>query len=422
MKVSKKKLLLVIGAGASLDFGMPSVEEAGDIISTEAQQFFSLADRPHTNLYKHIEEMVKRYWKKHVPLHLWREPQFEDILYAIFGQASAFPAGAYTSALGALIKAKKLPDINRDGVRFTVSQHQLGILSRMAIDALLTEIRERCRRSIEANAAEFARLRSFMTALQTAFEIAAVTLNYDNILYRALPGIETGFHPTTGRFHEERIFGRTAWPCILHLHGSVHFDMPTPPTTPEMHEIFWNPDINATFAQNAFGRSSEFYPEGADFPTSVIIAGYGKTMQILRRPFRTYYSELDRLVSECDAVLLAGYGCGDEHVNIAFERFRDARRRPVAMIQLAKKGDLVPGWAEVRSPVAKMVVHTFRTELRAMLGEATDFLPTVDRLLEMKEFQISNNCDTRLGVWYNGLLEACDNPGKVIAVLGECSD
>jgi hypothetical protein len=40
---------------------------------------------------------------------LRRDPHFEDVLYTIFGLAAAYPAGAYTSALGALIKAKSLP-------------------------------------------------------------------------------------------------------------------------------------------------------------------------------------------------------------------------------------------------------------------------------------------------------------------------
>ena len=52
------------------------------------------------------------------------------------------------------------------------------------------------------------------------------------------------------------------------------------------------------------------------------MAGYAKTVQLVRQPSRTYYSELDRLVTCCDAVLFAGYGFGDPDLNIAFENFR----------------------------------------------------------------------------------------------------
>jgi hypothetical protein len=229
--------LLVVGAGASVDFGMPSVAEIGNIINAEAQQYYSLAERPQTNLYKHIEERVKRHWRQHVPAHLRRDPQFEDVLYTIFGLASAYPLGAYTSALGAVIRVKKLPDIFDRIQRRAVDGFQLSSLGSTAVDGLLSEIRERCRNSERDKIDEFARLRSFMMALQTTFDIAVATLNYDNIVYRSLPGIETGFNPTTGRFQEERIFDRSAWPCVLHLHGSVHFNMPAP-STHDMHEIF----------------------------------------------------------------------------------------------------------------------------------------------------------------------------------------
>jgi hypothetical protein len=35
------------------------VRDVGEIISAEAQTWYPLANRPHTNLYKHIEGMVK---------------------------------------------------------------------------------------------------------------------------------------------------------------------------------------------------------------------------------------------------------------------------------------------------------------------------------------------------------------------------
>ena len=41
----------------------------------------------------------------------------------------------------------------------------------------------------------------------------------------------------------------------------------------------------------------------------------------------------------------------------------------------------------------------------------------VDDLLAAKEFEVSADTNTPMSVWYNGMLEACDNPGKVIAKL-----
>lgn len=184
---------------------------------------------------------------------------------------------------------------------------------------------------------------------------------------------------------------------MLHLHGSVHFDMPLPigPTS-DLHEICWQPDLGAKFQQNASGRSSHRYAEGAQFPTSVIVAGYGKTSQILRRPFRTYHSELDRLVCNCDALLVAGYGFGDVHLNIAFETYRDARRRPVAIIGYAADDTMTMGGAGNHDPMIITLIHTFGTELTSMRALGRSAPGTVQALRAAKEFEVSVNPDTPL--------------------------
>lgn len=133
--MAKGRLLLVVGAGASVEFGMPSVAECGAIISQEAQQFYPLADTPCTNFFAHVEATVAQYWRNHVPAHLYRDPQFEDILYVLFALAAAYPAGAYTSALGALIDARKLPEIKFCGrERQSIGADQLRGLAHASVD------------------------------------------------------------------------------------------------------------------------------------------------------------------------------------------------------------------------------------------------------------------------------------------------
>jgi hypothetical protein len=417
--MAKKKLLLIVGAGASNEFGMLSVADAGKIINAAAQERYALRDRPDSNLYKHIEGMVQQYWRDNNSSGLDRSPNFEDILYAIFALVAAYPFGVHTSALGALIEAKQLPEFDFHGRGPTRIDHKLRIVGTVLVDALLSAFREKCKMVERDKQAEFFRLKSLMAALQAEFEVAVVSLNYDNIIYRALPGIEIGFDQASGRFVQDRIFSRKKWACMLHLHGSVHFDMPTNGSA-DMHEVCWKPDINDTFSQNSFGRGMQITKEGAHFPVSAIVAGYGKTTQLLRRPFRTYYSELDRLVATCEAVLFAGYGFGDTHLNGAFEGFRDSRRRPVAAIGLA--GDDVIAVSGTNSgdcsQWATAVLHTFETPHHSMRDRRDSIVPTtVRRLKEEKEFEFSIEPKTPLSFWYNGMLAACDAPDKVIARL-----
>jgi hypothetical protein len=417
--VPKSKLLLVVGAGASVEFEMPTVSMVRDIINNAAQRAYPLAEQPRTNLYEHIEGMVTRYWENTVPAHLRRKPNFEDVLYTVFALAAAFPAGVDTSALGAVIEPRQLPDVVFFGrKRERVDQDVFRNFGNSAVDTLLCAFRDQCKVIERHKKNEFARLISLMNALQAEFDIAVATLNYDNIVYRALPGIETGFDPKTGRFHARRIFERLAWPCMLHLHGSVHFDMPLPKTG-DMHEIHWQSDINAEFAQNAAGRSARANREGAYFPTSAIVAGYGKTTQILRQPFRTYYSEPDRLVARCDAVLFAGYGFGDAHLNIGFEQFRDNRRRKVAIIGHAENDAMTISGADLGddNPLITTILSTFKTDYRHMRWLGHNAPATVEALKRAQEFEICSKPGTPLAFWYNGLLSACDNAGKVIAQL-----
>jgi hypothetical protein len=74
--------------------------------------------------------------------------------------------------------------------------------------------------------------------------------------------------------------------------------------------------------------------EGISYPTSPIVAGYGKTQQILRQPFRTYFAQVSRLVHEADSLLFLGYGFSDLHLNVAFSEVRD-RHRPVVVVDWA---------------------------------------------------------------------------------------
>ena len=417
--MTKQKLLLVVGAGASVDFGMPSVAGVRAILNNVAQERYPLLYEPSTNLYECIEEMVRRYWDHSVPSHLRRTPHFEDLLYTIFALAAAYPAGVHTSALGALVTATTLPHISMFARRENkaVGPDILRDFGCALVDILIGTFRDRCIATEVDRTVEFRQLQALVAALQAEFEVAVVTLNYDNVVYRALPGIEIGFDPATGRFEERRILNRPGWPCMLHLHGSVHFDMVG--STDDMHEIFWQSDIRGIFHQNAGGRGTRSYTEGADFPTSVLVAGYGKTTQLLRRPFRTYYSELDRLVVNCDAALFVGYGFGDVHLNMAFEGFRDARRRPVVILGHAPDDAMTMGGVNLgdHNPMITALIHTFQTMFQSMRALGYSAPDTVKDLRAAQEFEVSIDPDTPLALWYNGLLAACANPGKIIARL-----
>jgi hypothetical protein len=421
--VMKKKLLVVVGAGASIDFGMPSVSGVGEILSMAAQERYPLFADERTNLYQYLENTITTDWAANVPQHLQRTPNFEEILYVIFALAAVSPAGRYTSALGAFVTGNAIPDVNWFGnTRKAAGPDLLREFGHYLVDGLLDTFRERCRCLDTVKGEELAKVHDFFSAISEEFEISIVTLNYDDIVYRGMPGLETGFDGD-GRFIDQRILLRKTWPCILHLHGSVHFDMRDDYLDfmgfGGLHDIHWQEDLSAQFNQNSSGRSGIATAEGPDFPTSSIVAGYGKTTQILRRPFRIYFGELDRLVARCDAAMFLGYGFSDIHLNMAFEKFRDDRRRPIAIIDFAPDSAMNANGIEMadRHQTVSTVLNLFRTRKSLMSSLGHRIPGTVANLKSEMEFEISDDPDTPLAIWYNGMLCACWNVDKVIRQL-----
>jgi hypothetical protein len=416
---TKRKLLVVAGAGSSIECGMPSVWKVGDMLRQGAQENFTLAETPTQNLYGYLHDAVARYWREKLlrdpdP----KEPNFEDILYVISALAATYPAGIYTSALGAFMLPPGLPDILQFEKRIPTDANVIRYLAQHLVDYLLADFRQRCGNPDPMFAANRADFQGFFAELRKEFDIAVVSLNYDNLIHNALPDLETGFDtPGGGQFSSDRIIARNSWPCLLHLHGSVHFDMRV--VGKDLHRIFWESDL-ANCQQNSFGRGPRYSVEGNQYPTSSIVAGYGKTFQLLKAPFHTYYSELDRLVHTSDAALFVGYGFGDAHLNAAFSDYFALRDRPVVVIDYASDNTFTAGSSFYEgSPAAKHAMSLFEIAPHQLSWLGYTFPETVAQLRAAKAFEICRDPGSRLSLWYNGMLEACRHPEKVIEELNQ---
>lgn len=166
-----RKLLVVVGAAASIDFGMPSVNGVSSILSEAAQEWYPLFEDASSNLYKYFETTLIANWPVKVK-NLQKHPTFEEILYGIFALAAAFPGGQFTSALGAFVTANPIPDVNRFGTRREkVDRHVLRGFGHFLVDALLEAFRNRCRAAHLEKPAELVKLRALLAALGGNFEV-----------------------------------------------------------------------------------------------------------------------------------------------------------------------------------------------------------------------------------------------------------
>ena len=350
-------------------------------------------------------DKLNRYWCEE---GVTEKPNFEDALHVITQLSAMRPARShkkFTPALGAFVQVCTFPEVRVGSQVRAVDGAMWRELAEFLVYGLVDEVKKRCL-SVEPNSITI--LKRLFDALVSELDVAVVTTNYDDLIHRVLPAVETGFDPRNNVFNQERIICRKTWPCLLHLHGSVHFD-----EVPDNRgAIRWINDLSQSFYQNAGSSSARYSISGFASPASPIIVGYAKAEKIGELPFRTYYAELDRLLYELEALLILGHslGLGDTHLREAFSRYSDAGGRNVVVIDRAN------GILNETSSAARAVRVFNYYGYQAWLDSHSD-AQRVEELKEAKEFEVFSNQERPLSIWYNGMREACESEQKIIAEL-----
>jgi SIR2-like domain len=417
MTDTKKKLLVIVGAGASAHLEIPGTKQVGELLRQACLERYPLVSNPKSSIYHWLASEIENYRRAIPKPDLVETPNFEELLYTVLLLSTVSPDGFHTSSLGAFVGMRNTPEVFLFGQAKSLRGYDWTQLGSFLADTIIDHFRQVCRSLETTKADKIGELRQFFAKLAQCHNVAIVTLNYDDAIWRVLPTLETGFDPSDGRFDERRLFERRDWGCFIHLHGSVHFDMQIRGL--DLHQIVWKQDLAGSFAQNAAGRGQAVTTEGVLFPQSVIVAGYGKTQQILRRPFRTYYSELDRLVSGSDALLCLGYGFADLHLNGALGAYRDSRNRPVVLVNWADDHEMTAAhaeWGTTSSSSILAALATFVNTPRLMsLGQPVP--TTVAEVKRANDFDLSTEKTKPLAIWYGGMEEACRHPDAILDQL-----
>ncbi len=402
IKKSKKKLLIIAGSGATIEYKMPSVSAIHGSFLDICDERFLFQDIPDQNLYKFLYDSLEQHWKDSKPSNYNIKPSFEDVLYLIFSLTSYNP----------FFVLEKIPTLRNSNKNNNFDHRKtrgaLQDLSQFLIDKLLLDIRQKC---IDVGNESHREIESFYENLSESYLVSTVTTNYDNILYRSSGNKLTGFIDSNGTFNEGLIIERQEWPCFVHLHGSIHFNMKS--IRKNLHEIHWQNELDKKFNGNSSGRNLQFSNEGITFPKSNIIAGYGKTVQNLHHPFRTYYSELDRLVYESDAILFIGYGFADNHLSSAFSNYYDKRNRKVVIIDFADENMTMASGSNSDEHPNILVARKY---LPTIFDRSKAPQSIYNYKSEMK-FDRSIDNSKRMSVWYNGARRAYERIDLIMKEL-----
>lgn len=417
--VNKRKLLVILGAGSSIPCGMPSVTELNGRMKEWSKEW---ADPPvfppgaiGEGVFNDMWGFVERYLAEKPRPQLGLTLGYERILGEMISLASWTAPSPFGNPLRAAVcdphtspKFSWPPGKEGDHYYQHLILNQLGFLLRKLAEFM----RGRCR-DFHMQTQEFATYRQIVDALRDEFEVGIYTLNYDNLALRAWPEAFTGFQ--AGRFDSQAIATRQSWEFIYHLHGSVHYSLTG---MVSQNEMTWIDDLSANFEDSRHlmpNMASNFIPI---IPTTLIAGGY-KLDQLLADPAQSFYASLVRHMHTADAILIAGYGFGDVHVNRALKNKFDIHlsnpntRPPVAVITKTAPQAGTIGEREGHELYAWELTHSLNSRF-SRVGSALQHI-SLETLIANHAFEYDNI--QRTAVSHVGLLEMVPHLTRLIQHL-----
>lgn len=396
--MTKKRLLVILGAGSSIECGMPSVGEIDGLMRTWANDLARAEGTP--DYFALVWDALAEHLRQGMQSER-STPDFERALSELITLMHWVRPPPVGSALRDLVaKGEMPPDIafpypQKYGPSITLKMRASNLLARLAC-----ELRDRSAKITPADT-RIERWGCVLAALRQHFDVAIYNLNYDNVALTCWPDAFTGF-ATNGKFDPASIHQR-AWNGIMHLHGSVHFSL----QDNLGEEIVWREDLKGKFIDSDEGRSADERSDGRDFPRTTFVAGGFKLDQLLVEPFHSYQSALVRDAYDADAILLGGYGFTDTHVNRALKNAIVSRRE-------ARPPVLVLDWAEDNArvdPIAFRHDRWAHVLMDVLYAPGSDYAPpghvapaSPSELKQQQRCEVSSLHRTAL--WYGGFLSA----------------
>ena len=278
------------------------------------------------------------------------------------------------------------------------------VLSQQAflLEKLADYMRKRSK-AFDSRTPEFADYINLLGELLGRFQIGIYNLNYDTVARTAWPEAYCGFD-RNGHFDPIDVTQRRDWGFIYHLHGSVHHSIRKNP-----RRIDWQDDLSGEFIDSR-DAGVDMAQDFRSIPLTTIIAGGSKLDQLLSDPYQTFYAALVRHIQEANALLIAGYGFVDPHVNrVLRNRFEgpdhDNRPHPRAVIlEKSEPSRHRTGRLEIYPSWSREVRYTLNATFSDSSGWPSEDDRTVAEIIEQGKFETDNG--NRVAIWHGGFCEA----------------
>ena len=268
------RAVVIFGAGASVEYGVPATIPLTDVIEQSICADPWMQRVGGDNAFQTIKNGLSAYLQKPGVVH------FEQIYHCVHELLHFYPP-----TIGSVDEFRPLllPFLtNSSGLQ----KDALGSLERKIIEVIYTQVSSFCARP----KCSLDQLGEFLTRLHETHTTRIYSTNYDDFLSQAVDGLFTGFEMSPGscaRFDGRQFLNQTNKHALFHLHGSVHMAYGEMGVA-DIGELCWYRDRDEALKHSPFSGSGERRMDGSQVARSPIITGLDKLSRIQQRPFCYY--------------------------------------------------------------------------------------------------------------------------------------
>lgn len=403
MCLKKEKLIIVVGAGASIPFGNFSCLDIDTMF--KAQGFNQLNTLPkNKNLYEYCSDEINKFIAGRTffgkPQTSKKTTNFEQVIYEMLN-IYALTQEARNRTTGAFFDTKQFPEKIDvlTGTPKKIDPYDFVYESEHLINLLAKEMRKR---NLKFNAHPlFQNFQVLCSLLKKKYDIGVINFNYDDIFEEGFSfTLNTGFNQN-GTFEPMKIV-KGGWNFLYYVHGSLHFDIDLYDNVDAYH---YEKDLGNLITKSPIIPTSAKTIEGFPILHTPIIVGYGKAYQTQRNPYSLYVNDFAKKIFEADKILFIGYGFNDIYINNMISLSMNFNR---------KRKVVVVDYAATNEPKDCIHIGHYENLYRTIPFDAMDFRPTDVHAID---FDRSNKADRPLSVSFRGFDYFINNPEKLLNEL-----
>lgn len=312
MAKTKDRAVIILGAGASIEYGIPTTVKFTDVIETAVMSDPWVQSQGGDAAYKIIKRRLEQYLRNPGIVH------FEQIYHCAheliyFEQPRQTAIDEYRPILVPFLK----------NTSKTTNAALRSLVGRIT-DVIYEEVVKGC----AAPTCSIDPFKLFLSHLETTSILRLYTTNYDDFALQAKPDFYTGYNRCGAKetiFDVDRFWERWNEPCLFFLHGSVHMSYSHGLSAGRFADLVWFDDPKEAQKSASFSGTGLRRMDGSEVMRAPIVTGLDKLSRLQQRPLPYFYAALMRDVMEADIIYVIGAGLGDLHLNTLLA---EAREKP----------------------------------------------------------------------------------------------